>query len=97
VFNEVFDNFLYYRNYRKESCDLTVINKAYIVTLHNGMDTIKIKKICIFFSEVYYCIWLKGAKVKKSIWPYCHHSMVENGVGAAFSVIFGFAKISQLV
>jgi hypothetical protein len=28
--------------YRKESCDLTVINKAYIVTLHNGMDTIKI-------------------------------------------------------
>jgi hypothetical protein len=26
---------------RKESCDLTVINKAYIVTLHNGMDTVK--------------------------------------------------------
>jgi hypothetical protein len=29
--------------YRKESCDLTVINKAYIVTLHNGMDSIKFK------------------------------------------------------
>jgi hypothetical protein len=28
---------------RKESCDLTVINKAYIVTLHNGMDTIKLQ------------------------------------------------------
>jgi hypothetical protein len=26
---------------RKESCDSTVINKAYIVTLHNEMDTIK--------------------------------------------------------
>jgi hypothetical protein len=27
--------------FRKESCDLTVVNKAYIVTLHNGMDSIK--------------------------------------------------------
>jgi hypothetical protein len=27
--------------YRKESCDLTVINKDYIATLHNGMDSIK--------------------------------------------------------
>jgi hypothetical protein len=25
----------------EESCDLTVINEDYIVTLHNGMDTIK--------------------------------------------------------
>jgi hypothetical protein len=29
--------------YRKESCDLTVINKAYIVALHNGMDIIKLR------------------------------------------------------
>jgi hypothetical protein len=27
---------------RKESCDLTAINKVYIVTLYNGMDTIKL-------------------------------------------------------
>jgi hypothetical protein len=27
--------------YSKESCDLTVINKVYIYTLHNGMGTIK--------------------------------------------------------
>jgi hypothetical protein len=34
---------------RKESCDLTVINKAYIVALHNGMDIIKLcKEIAAF-------------------------------------------------
>jgi hypothetical protein len=35
--------------YRKESCDLTVINKDYIVTLHNGMYTIKLHRSTIPF------------------------------------------------
>jgi hypothetical protein len=37
-----FDKPLLTPYYRKESCDLTVINKAYIFTLHNGMDSIKL-------------------------------------------------------
>jgi hypothetical protein len=42
-----FDKPLLTPYYRKESCDLTVINKPYIVTLHNGMDTVnKTKPYC---------------------------------------------------
>jgi hypothetical protein len=45
-----FDKPLVTAYYSKESCDLTVINKAYIVTLHNRMDTIKyqIYIFCLF-------------------------------------------------
>jgi hypothetical protein len=60
------------------------------------LQKLYLKKTCIFFSEIYYYTWLKDAKVRKWLWPYCHHSMVENGIGAAFNVIFGFAKIGQL-
>jgi hypothetical protein len=44
-----FDKPLLTPYYRKESCDLTVINKADIVTLHNGMGTIKNKQTTLKF------------------------------------------------
>jgi len=61
------------------------------------LQMLHLKKICTFFSEIYYYTWLKDAKIKKWLWPYCYHPVVENGVGVAFNVIFGFAKIGQLV
>jgi hypothetical protein len=44
--------------YRNESCDLTVINKAHIVTLRNRMDTIKKQfelSACVWWGQFSFC------------------------------------------
>jgi hypothetical protein len=62
-----FDKPLLTPYYCKESCDLTVINKAYIVTLHNRMDNIKKCKLLFICVCVCVCFAFVGLDNKLTI------------------------------